>query len=80
MAYDGAGLTYPLNVSRDCSLLLEQGRMLSVTGTVFLPGGPSSFTIRSLKYISKHTKLAKQKKTVLKNKYIQNNTHLYFGM
>lgn len=45
----GGRFTYPLNVSRDCSLLLYVGggkRMLSVTGTVFLPGEPSSFMIR----------------------------------
>lgn len=63
---DSVGISYPLNVSRDCSLLVDAGggrRMLSVTGTVFLPGGPSSFTIRSLKehHTQKMTVLKKQK-------------------
>lgn len=42
-------MIYPLNVSRDCSLLLllgGGGRMLSVTGAVVMPGEPSSFIMK----------------------------------
>lgn len=70
---DGVGISYPLNVSRDCSLLVDAGggrRTLSVTGTVFLPDGPSSFTMRSLK---EHRT---QKTTVLKNKSLFWNVNL----
>lgn len=46
----GARLTsYPLNVSRDRSLLLlvgGGGRMLSVTGAAVMPGEPSSFIMK----------------------------------
>lgn len=41
--------TYPLNVSRDRSLLLGLGgggRMLSVTGATILPGEPSSWMVK----------------------------------
>lgn len=44
------GGTYPLNVSRDRSLLLGLGgggRMLSVTGATVLPGEPSSWMMKS---------------------------------
>lgn len=40
-------MVYPLNVSRDCSLLLllgGSGRMLSVTGAAVMAGEPSSFS------------------------------------
>lgn len=42
-------MLYPLNVSRDCSLLLllgGGGRMLSVTGAAVRPGEPSSFIMK----------------------------------
>lgn len=78
---DSVGISYPLNVSRDCSLLVDAGggrRMLSVTGTVFLPGGPSSFAIRSLK--EHHT----QKTTVFKKKKqmhtIEQSTSLFWNV